>query len=255
MTAPAGEAYVRDVLEQRAREQLALRRFPSVLFAVARHPLPIGEPVRVAADGDVALAGMAGEIRIEARPDGFLVDGEPTGPRTVDAGRYALRLSHQGYPALVVLDREAKIRDAKLRWFDVDPALRVRGRFVADSARLRIASTASPLREAERIGTFVFSVAGTECRLAVTRLLEPGVPEDHFDVYFRDATTGRESYDVGRYVSVERTGDEAIVDFNLAYNPSCSLSPHYNCPIPPAENRLSVAIRAGEMSPVVDLAH
>jgi len=119
----------------------------------------------------------------------------------------------------------------------------------------QIASTASPLREAERIGSFLFELDGTECRLAVTRLLEPGVPDDHFDVYFRDATTGRESYDVGRYASVERIGDEATVDFNLAYNPSCALSPFYNCPIPPAENRLSVPIRAGEMSPLADLAH
>ena len=52
-------------------------------------------------------------------------------------------------------------------------------------------------------------------------------------------------------MSVERDGDEVIVDFNRAYNPSCALSPYYNCPIPPRENHLSVAIRAGEMAPLV----
>jgi len=36
------------------------------------------------------------------------------------------------------------------------------------------------------------------------------------------------------------------VDFNLAYNPYCAYSEIWNCPIPPAENRLVVPIRAGE---------
>ena len=73
----------------------------------------------------------------------------------------------------------------------------------------------------------------------------------HMDVYFRDATTGRGSYEVGRYVTVRLDGDGLLVDFNLAYNPACSLSPYYNCPIPPPENHVNVAIRAGEMTPRV----
>ncbi|HEY3126999.1 MAG TPA: DUF1684 domain-containing protein, partial [Candidatus Limnocylindria bacterium] len=40
-----------------------------------------------------------------------------------------------------------------------------------------------------------------------------------------------------------------VVDFNRAYNPACVFSPYYNCPIPPPENRLPVAIRAGERMP------
>jgi hypothetical protein len=58
-------------------------------------------------------------------------------------------------------------------------------------------------------------------------------------------------------VTVERlgVGDDVIVDFNLAYNPSCALSPFYNCPIPPVENRLTVPIRAGEMTPRIAGAH
>jgi len=80
--------------------------------------------------------------------------------------------------------------------------------------------------------------------------LEPDVEPGHLDAYFRDATTGHESYEVGRYVSVERVGDEVVLDFNRAYNPSCALSPFYNCPIPPRENHLRIAIRAGEMTPL-----
>ena len=232
--------YVRAIEERRAKAQAALQQFPSVLYAVERRELPIGE--------DVRLFG----VTIRATPDGFLVDGTPSGPRTVDAGRYALRLSHQGYPAVVIQDREAPIRSASLRWYPVDPDFRVHGRIERDPARIAISSTASPGRGAERVGWFLFAKDGTPARLAVTRLLEPGVPADGLDVYFRDATTGRGSYEVGRYVSVERDGDDVIVDFNRAYNPSCALSPYYNCPIPPTENHLTIPIRAGEMTPLVD---
>jgi hypothetical protein len=38
-----------------------------------------------------------------------------------------------------------------------------------------------------------------------------------------------------------------LLDFNLAYSPLCAFSEHYNCPIPPRQNTLSIPIRAGEM--------
>ena len=53
-----------------------------------------------------------------------------------------------------------------------------------------------------------------------------------------------------RYLDVVvQSAGRYVVDFNRAYNPACVFSPHYNCPIPPPENRLSVAIRAGERMP------
>jgi hypothetical protein len=86
------------------------------------------------------------------------------------------------------------------------------------------------------------------CHLAVSRLLEPGVGENDVSVFFRDATTGRESYATGRYVDPVRQPDgRYLLDFNLCYNPACAVSEHYNCPIPPRENVLKVAVRAGEM--------
>ena len=52
-----------------------------------------------------------------------------------------------------------------------------------------------------------------------------------------------------------REGEDVLVDFNRAYNPSCALSPYYNCPIPPDENHLVIPIRAGEMTPLLDRPH
>ena len=67
---------------------------------------------------------------------------------------------------------------------------------------------------------------------------------------FRDATSGKETYGAGRYLDLEEPHrDEAVVDFNLAYNPYCAYSEAYSCPLPPAENWLKVEVTAGEKRP------
>ena len=64
---------------------------------------------------------------------------------------------------------------------------------------------------------------------------------------FTDLTSGAETYPGGRYIDIDpnRTGIYEI-DFNRAYNPYCYYNPTYECPYPPAENRLKIPIRAGE---------
>jgi uncharacterized protein (DUF1684 family) len=74
---------------------------------------------------------------------------------------------------------------------------------------------------------------------------------------FRDATAGHETYGAGRYLmdtvkgsDLGLTGDGRLVlDFNFAYNPSCSYDPRWSCPLAPPANRLPVEIRAGERVP------
>jgi uncharacterized protein (DUF1684 family) len=72
---------------------------------------------------------------------------------------------------------------------------------------------------------------------------------------FRDATNGRETYGAGRYLldaakSADLGGDAAagrlILDFNFAFQPSCAFDPRWACPLAPPENRLDIAIEAGE---------
>ena len=75
---------------------------------------------------------------------------------------------------------------------------------------------------------------------------------DHLFIPFTDATSGIETYESGRYIDLDIkdiVNDRFIIDFNKAYNPYCAyISGRFNCPIPPVENRLPVAIRAGERS-------
>jgi hypothetical protein len=186
---------------------------------------------------------------IEALADGFSVDGEASAPRTIDAGRYRLRLSHQNAPAVVVLAADAPKADLDADWFAYDPAFRLVLPLEPDEADIRVRSTREHDRAATRAGWFRFAVDGVACRLATTRLREPGVRADALEVYFTDATSGRETYRM-RYVDVTPNGDgRYVVDFNRAYNPACAYSPFYNCPIPPPDNLLTVAIRAGERLP------
>ena len=72
---------------------------------------------------------------------------------------------------------------------------------------------------------------------------------------FRDATNGHETYGAGRYLvdaakSADLGGDPAsgtlILDFNFAFHPSCAFDPRWACPLAPPENRLDIAVRAGE---------
>jgi uncharacterized protein (DUF1684 family) len=70
---------------------------------------------------------------------------------------------------------------------------------------------------------------------------------------FRDATAGKSTYGAGRYLfdtvkgaDLGGTGGQLILDFNFAYNPSCSYDPKWVCPLAPPGNRLDVPIEAGE---------
>jgi uncharacterized protein (DUF1684 family) len=186
---------------------------------------------------------------IEALNDGFRVDGEITGPGEVEAGRYRLRLSHQNTPAVVVLDAEARRSDVAPEWYPYDPAYRFVVPLERDEADLRIESTRERDRDATRLGWLRFEVAGVASRVMAVHLNEPGDAPSALHVYFTDATSGRESYRM-RYLDLTAGADgRYVLDFNRAYNPACAYSPHYNCPIPPRENHLAVAIRAGERSP------
>ena len=73
---------------------------------------------------------------------------------------------------------------------------------------------------------------------------------DSVFVPFLDATSGHETYGAGRYLDLEPEQDGTyVLDFNLAYHPSCVYAPNYSCPLTPAENRLPVRIEAGERLP------
>jgi len=97
------------------------------------------------------------------------------------------------------------------------------------------------VREYTRYGRLHFMVDGQAVALTLY------ADDDAYFLPFADALAGVETYGAGRYLEPAPLGDgQFIVDFNLAYNPYCAYSDEWSCPITPRENRLDVAIRAGE---------
>jgi uncharacterized protein (DUF1684 family) len=67
---------------------------------------------------------------------------------------------------------------------------------------------------------------------------------------FYDETNSGDTYGGGRYMDVPKAAvnnGRLVVDFNKAYNPYCAFAEGFSCPIPPAENKLTLAVKAGEM--------
>ena len=173
-------------------------------------------------------------------------------PGAIGIGRFMLRLSHQHYPAIIVFNPDSpRYAEFKgMKWFPPDFKYRFVLPMVPNPVpdTLIIQSTHSEPRKAYRAGWFVFKIGGKKCVLEATRLLEPGVGEKDVSVFFRDETTGKETYGVGRYVDPQRLDDgRYVLDFNEAYSPACAYSTQYNCPVPSKDNRLKVDVRAGEM--------
>lgn len=110
-----------------------------------------------------------------------------------------------------------------------------------DQQHIKMQTSTGDLRDFVRYGRLDFSVEGQQASLTVY-----ANPHGFF-IPFVDAQAGEETYGAGRYLDPELAEEgKLILDFNLAYNPFCAYNELYSCPIPPAENRLKVAIKAGE---------
>ena len=106
-----------------------------------------------------------------------------------------------------------------------------------------IATSDGKSKSFSRAGRVRFEVDGVPAELTVFKDSDRG----SFFIPFRDASAGGETYEVGRYLEPQARPDGTLdVDFNYAYNPFCAYGEGWSCPIPPAENRLAVAIAAGE---------
>ncbi|HXI02592.1 MAG TPA: DUF1684 domain-containing protein, partial [Candidatus Saccharimonadales bacterium] len=178
-----------------------------------------------------------------------------TEDEAVGLGRDFLEMSPQsGFGRIIAYDPEAPARKAftGFKWFPPDPGLAVKATWKPDPApsEMKVATSRGLEKTFYRAGRFEFEIDGKPEALTGLSDTQKPEPGDGLFVPFQDATTGKETYEVGRYLParIPKEGDEATLDFNKATNPLCNYSPHYNCPIPPKENRLDVAIRAGEMA-------
>lgn len=133
-----------------------------------------------------------------------------------------------------------------LSYFPADPSYRVIARLepFADKTQKLVVRMSDGSEEVyDKFAHAVFNLNGETCRLLIVKLA------DTYSILFRDATSGKETYGGGRYIELSQTqltANQAVLDFNTAYNPYCAYNPTYACPLPPAENKLTVSVKAGE---------
>ena len=141
------------------------------------------------------------------------------------------------------LTREQKQNFEGLVYFSPNPAFNFETEIeeFEEQKEVVMQTTTGDTRQYTRFGKVHFEVDGQVEALTV-------FADDYgYFIPFVDAQAGGETYGAGRYLAPELLPDGKLaLDFNLAYNPYCAYNDLYSCPLPPAENRLDVAIVAGE---------
>ena len=162
-------------------------------------------------------------------------------------GRAALFSGHPQSP----LPPATRAAGTTVPWFAHDPAMRSLCALEPDDAGAALElpmSTGAPARFT-RIGRVRPAVGGARVSLAVYW------PEGYGGGLFLPFADAHEAtYGGGRYLLDTVKGADLgtaadgrlVIDFNYAYNPSCSYDPRWSCPLAPAENRLDVPVAAGE---------
>ncbi|MDR1990288.1 MAG: DUF1684 domain-containing protein [Acidobacteriaceae bacterium] len=161
----------------------------------------------------------------------------------IAAGRAAKDEEFQRSNDPIPPDRKAQF--LPLAYFSIDPAYNIVAALEEspDRPSLMMPTSSGQLRRMFRIGTLRFTLKGQPMTLGA---FTEGDLNTLF-VPFSDLTSGTETYAAGRFLDLKRTGTNIYeLDFNRAYIPYCYYNATFECPYPPAENRLKVAIRAGE---------
>ncbi len=242
------------------------------LTLIGLHWIDLGKhTIGAAADNDIVIEKLAphfgtltvseGKIHLElAEGVDATIDGaatraadlaaDATGKPTVVAQGTVnfIVIERSGRFALRVKDSQAATRTGflGLDFYDVDESLRIDARFEKHEPgkTIPIATVINTLEPMANPGAVVFEKDGKTFRLEA---VDEG--DGQLFIIFADRTNGKETYGAGRFVYAQPPApgsDRVVLDFNLAYNPPCVFTPYATCPLPPPENRLDLAVRAGE---------
>ena len=219
--------------------------------------LPEGSAPAVA--GSFVLDG--GKVRLVAAAEaGVTVGGQPASnqvvrsdadgePDDIRVGRLRLTLIRRGDRlGIRVKDPESPVRTGfrGIESFPTNLAWRIEGTFVPYDPphELEIPTVLGTVEKMQAPGLVRFASAGREFTLEPV-LENPGDQQLFF--IFRDATSGKETYEAGRFLYTDLPKDGRVtVDFNQAYNPPCAFTHFATCPLPPKKNWLPIRVEAGE---------
>jgi len=180
-------------------------------------------------------------------PVDLKTDSDAGGPDRLRVGEVSFWVHESGERrAIRIHDPQGTVAKAfaGYRWFPIDEKYRVVGRFIKDAAPrdVKIPTLVGDYDEYRTEGVVEFTLLGQTIRMR-PMTTRPG----RLYFIFRDGTSGKETYEAARFLYSDLNADgTTVLDFNQAYNPPCSFNPYTTCPIPPAENRPTVRILAGE---------
>ena len=211
--------------------------------------------VTLSADGAVriVLAKDSG-ASIDGKPaqESALIDdmqaGENGHPTTVAFGTANFYvIERDGRKGLRVKDADAATRQhfLGLDYYPIDPSWHIVADWVPFDPphKLEIGSVLGTIDKVDVPGKAVFKRDGHTFELL------PYQEEPGGELFFvlADRTSGKETYGAARflYAALPKDG-KVILDFNRAYNPPCAFTEYATCPLAPPENRLNVAVTAGE---------
>ncbi len=153
-------------------------------------------------------------------------------------GRHALRVKHA--------DAASRLNFAGLTYWPADAGWKIAARFIPHppGKTLPIVDIIGTTTPSPNPGAVEFEREGRRYRLEAL-----GDPAGELFFVFADRTSGHGSYPAGRFLDAPAVVDGKVwLDFNQAYNPPCAFTPFATCPLPPPENRLDLAITAGEQT-------
>jgi uncharacterized protein len=151
--------------------------------------------------------------------------------------RHALRVKHA--------DAATRTQFAGLDYFPIDSAWRIQAKFTPHppGTAIPVVSILGHTENTPSPGTLEFQHDGRSFKIQTFHRGQDGL-----SILVADRTSGHDTFGQGRFVDLlapDNTGNVTI-DFNRAYNPPCAFTTFGTCPTPPADNRLDIAITAGE---------
>jgi uncharacterized protein (DUF1684 family) len=179
----------------------------------------------------------------------LLTDADDKGPTPLESGSlnfYAIKRVDRYGVRVRDTQADARVHFKGLEYFPASQDWRFEARFEPYSPmkQVPIINILGMEEDMPSPGALVFEVDGKEYRLDA--VIEEG--ETDYFVMFADQTSGKQTYGAGRFMYVKPPVDgKTVLDFNKSYNPPCTFSPYATCPLPPQQNRLPIAITAGEL--------